>query len=173
MKPAAKLSLLHDLHADFLRSPPTPAEATRVLRDYERTAAEVEKLDEQCAAASVQITALGGKRKAAADTRTSSWHLALKLADEPRKQKQALAALRDYQRSGARLKELDQQCLKKYRAMVALGEKRKAKRVERDDLARLLVRSFGNGPLVIGGVTHDFGLSGERVYLVARKPRSK
>lgn len=93
--------------------------------------------------------------------------------DSPPKAAAAHKALRDYQRTLCDLQRLNEECLAAQKAIVALGAKRAAKKAKLDELAKNLIRSFGRGPLVIGKVTHDFGATKDRVYLIPRKGRAK
>lgn len=140
---------LFELHTQYLTSPMTSREVAKVERDYLKKLAAIQSTESQMTRALAHQAQLVERKK----------NLEVKHAA----QLEAMRIERETLEAAAR-EQSD--------FITKLSFTRRSHKAGLDQDAERLVLANGNGPIVLDGVTYDFGCHGERVYLVRRTKQS-
>lgn len=140
---------LFELHTRYLTAPLTPKQVAEAEACH-RNVVKALELKERAMLAAVKEQKRTAEKKKALEAKHAK--LLAKIAAE----RQAIAI-----KAGEVYDEIQE-----------LAGERKVLEMELDALVERLVLGNGSGPIVLDGVTYDFGCHGERVYLVRRTKQS-
>lgn len=139
---------LFELHQRYLTAPLTPKQVAQAEAGY-RNVAKALELKGRSMLAAVREQARTAEKKKELEVKHAA--ILAKMAAE----RQAIAT-----KAGQVYDEIQE-----------LAGERKTLEMELDASVERLVLGNGSGPIVLDGVTYDFGCHGERVYLVRRVPK--